>query len=111
MDKTQIDLIELKEKLAKHGGHLPADELLLDVRTPEEFAEGHIQGATLIPHEEVVHSASDLKKYQAVYIICRSGKRAQYAYNELFKAGLRNLVCVTGTGMMDWINAGYPIEK
>lgn len=111
MNHPQIDLIELHEKLKKNGGRLPSDEILLDVRTPEEFAEGHIQGSVLVPHDEVVNSAQELKKYKAVYIICRTGRRAIYAYDVLFDAGLRNLVCVATTGMLDWVDAGYPIEK
>lgn len=111
MNLMQIDLIDLNQKLKENGGKLSAKELVLDVRTREEFAEGHIHGAKLIPHEEVVNSAQELGKYEKVYIICRSGGRAKRAYQALFGAGLRNLVCVASAGMMDWVDAGFPIEK
>jgi rhodanese-related sulfurtransferase len=97
--------------LHEHLNALDSDELILDVRTPEEYAEGHIPRSRNIPHEEVSRYIHELKKFKAIYIHCRSGKRAQYAAGELQKAGLNNLVCIGSSGMMDWTAAGYPIEK
>lgn len=94
--------------------HLPllgSDELILDVRTPEEYAEGHIPHSKNIPHEEVEKHASELKKFKAVYIHCRSGKRAQFAAQVLQRVGLTNLVCIGSSGMMDWTAAGFAVEK
>lgn len=98
-------MTELKDRL----GHLGKDELILDVRTAEEFAEGHVQGSRNITHEDVADIAEELKKYKAVYIHCRSGKRAQVAVAELTKLGVNNLVCVSQGGMMEWIEKGYPV--
>ena len=97
--------------LHEHLHALESDELILDVRTPEEYAEGHIPRSKNIPHEEVVNHIEELKNFKAIYIHCRSGKRAQFAAGELQKAGLNNLVCISSSGMMDWTAAGYPTEK
>ena len=96
--------------LHQHLKSLSSDELILDVRTAEEYAEGHIPQSKNIPHEEVEKHASELKKFKAVYIHCRSGKRAQFAAEVLQKAGLTNIVCIGSSGMMDWVAAGYSIE-
>ena len=90
---------------------LPDDEIILDVRTPDEFQEGHVPGAKNVPHTEVALHADELKKYKKVYIHCRSGGRAQNAWFVLTQQGLTNLVCVGGGGMPDWQAAGYPVEK
>jgi phage shock protein E len=105
--KAKISMSELK----KHVDHRQKTEVVLDVRSPEEFAEGHIPGSLNIPHEEVARKANELKKYDTVYIHCRSGGRAQIAAAELEKHGVKNLVCVVGSGMPDWIAAGYPVER
>ncbi len=86
---------------------LSKTELILDVREPDEFAEGHIPGARNIPHEKVASYAAELKQFERVYIHCRSGKRAQLAWRALEKQGLTNLVCISDGGMLDWVSAGF----
>lgn len=90
---------------------LGPQELILDVRRQDEFMEGHVPGSRNIPHEEVGRYAQELAKYQKIYIHCRSGKRAQVAREILEKCGLKNLVCISNGGMLDWESAGYEIEK
>lgn len=103
----QMTMSELHEKL----NHLSPNEIVLDVRTHEEFAEGHVPGSKNIPHDEIEKHVNDLKKYQQIYIHCRSGKRAQVARDTLEKHGLKNWICISSTGMQDWLAAGYPVEK
>ncbi|HUP55903.1 MAG TPA: rhodanese-like domain-containing protein [Bdellovibrionota bacterium] len=97
---------DLHERLGKLG----PQELVLDVRTAQEFAEGHVKGARNIPHEEVAAHAAELKKYSKIYLHCRSGKRAGIATQALEAAGLKNIVPITTTGMMHWLEAGYPVQ-
>jgi rhodanese-related sulfurtransferase len=97
----------LHEKLGK----LNKTEVILDVRGRDEYAEGHVPGAINIPHDEVSQHATQLKSYEKIYIHCRSGKRAQIAFADLEKQGLKNLVCISTGGMLDWIEAGYEIKK
>jgi rhodanese-related sulfurtransferase len=106
LGRTDCTMEEVKQELASLG---PKD-LLLDVRTPEEYAEGHIAGSRNIDHEEVAHYAAELKAYDRVIVYCRSGKRSQVAYHSLAQMGLKNLVCVSGGGMMTWIERGYPVR-
>lgn len=88
-----------------------ANELILDVRTPEEFSEGHVPGARNIPHDEILGHAEELKPFETVYVYCRSGNRVGMAAMDLSRAGVENLVCIVGGGMPDWIAAGLPVEK
>ncbi len=75
---------EAKQMMGKKG------VVVLDVRTPEEFAEGHIEGAVNVPLQslkpgEKVSAAPDTKGTLLVY--CRSGKRATAASEILLKSG------------------------
>jgi rhodanese-related sulfurtransferase len=103
----RITMADLHSKLKQ----LQAKELVLDVRGPEEFAEGHVPGSRNIPHDQVAQYAEELKKFERVYIHCRSGKRAQMAVDALQKVGVNNLVCIADGGMLDWAAAGYEIVK
>jgi rhodanese-related sulfurtransferase len=89
---------------------LNQDELILDVRRPEEFASGHIENARNIPVDEVAGFVDELRKYSAVYIHCKRGGRAKAAFDALSNAGLSNLVCIHDAGMDKWIESGYPVK-
>lgn len=90
---------------------LKNDEVILDVRNPDEFSQGHIANALNIPVTEVLQHTDELKKYAAVYIHCKRGGRAKTAFEALKNAGLTNLVCVHDAGMDMWIENGYPVTK
>lgn len=62
--------------------------LLLDVRTPEEFAQGHLPGAVLIPHDQLAARLSEIDRDRWVLVYCRSGKRASTAQDILEEAGI-----------------------
>ena len=85
-------------------------DLILDVRTPEEFSEGHIVGARNHDHETVSSIAGELKKYKNVYVHCKMGGRAQKAAADLEMAGLTNIVCVSQGGMHRWMEMGWETE-
>ena len=87
------------------------DDVILDVRRPEEFAEGHIENARNIPVDQVASHVDELKKYSTVYIHCKRGGRAKTAYEALSNAGLSNLVCVHDAGMDLWVESGYPVKR
>lgn len=82
---------------------------VLDVRTPEEFAEGHIEQATNLPLDQVQARAAEVPDDRPVYVICRSGNRSAQASEILKKAGkdVKNV----GGGMSDWLSAGYPTTR
>lgn len=81
---------------------------VLDVRTPAEFAEGHIAGAVNLPLDQVEARADEVPGDRPVYVICRSGNRSAQASVILKKANrdVRNV----GGGMNDWGAAGYPVS-
>lgn len=97
--------------LSKLVGKLPSDEVILDVRTVEEYKEGHIAGSINIPHDEVSSHLDKIKNYKKVYMHCRSGGRVKIAMAAFLSAGLDNVVCISNSGMNDWYESGYPVEK
>lgn len=76
--------------------------ILVDVRTVEEFAEGHIEGAILIPDFEIEKSADELLKDKSATIIlyCRSGNRSASAANKLVQMGYTSVFDLGG--IIDW---------
>ena len=78
------------------------DYIILDVRRPDEFAEGHIPGAINVPNEEI--GAADIAalpdKSQLILVYCRSGRRSKEASEKLVKLGYTNIV--EFGGILDW---------
>ena len=87
----------------------PAHALILDVRTPEEYAKGHVPGALNIPHTEVEARLSELAgdKDRPVVVYCERGKRAGMAEATLAAAGYTDLYHLEGD-MQAWRDAGRP---
>lgn len=106
MSNTLMTLDDLKKTSEKLG----ASEVILDVRRPDEFAQGHIKGALNIPVDQVAGHVEELKKYARVFIHCKRGGRAKTAFDLLAGAGLTNLTCVSEAGMDQWIERGYPTQ-
>jgi rhodanese-related sulfurtransferase len=81
--------------------------VVLDVRTPEEFAEGHLANAINIDFQsgnfEEEISKLDKSKTYAVY--CRSGNRSGQAVKDMSDLGFTNIYDMDG-GIIDWVNAG-----
>lgn len=84
---------------------------ILDVRTAEEFAAGHIPDSTLIPYTEIERRSSELPadKSAPIFVYCRSGSRSAIASQTLVDLGYTNVVNMDG-GFPDWARAGYPSE-
>ena len=76
------------------------DYILLDVRTQQEYAAGHIPGAMLIPNETIGDQeiAQLPDKDQLIMVYCRSGNRSQQAASKLAKLGYTNVVEIGGIG-------------
>lgn len=85
-----------------------AEAVWIDVRSPEEFAEGRLDGAILIPHTEIMAMIAEKvpKKDTEIYLYCRSGRRAEMAQEELLRAGYNK---VTNYGSLE--NALIVAEK
>jgi phage shock protein E len=85
--------------------------VVLDVRTPKEFAEGHVPGAVNISHDQLEGRLSELDddRDRDVVVYCRSGHRAGIALDMLEKAGFKRLYHLEGD-YMGWTAAQRPVE-
>ncbi len=88
-----------------------AAPLLLDVRSPEEFASGHIPGALNIPHDQLANRLGEIEVHRAaeVVVYCEGGGRAARAADVLTDAGFREIRHLAGD-MWAWREAGRPTE-
>ena len=84
---------------------------ILDVRTRDEFARGHVPGALNIPVKELRARLREVLplKAQELVVYCEAGPRAQLAYRGLSGAGFARLRLLKGH-MRGWREAGLPIE-
>jgi rhodanese-related sulfurtransferase len=78
------------------------DYVIIDARTQEEFAEGHIEGAIMIPEYEIANRAEQQlpDKDALILVYCRSGRRSKIASEELVKLGYTNVK--EFGGIIDW---------
>lgn len=92
----KIDAAEAKEMM---DGEIMT---VVDVRTPEEYAEGHVPGAINIPNEDIGDEEPELlpDKDAVVLVYCRSGRRSKEAADKLVEMDYRNVYDFGG--IMDW---------
>ena len=78
------------------------DYVILDTRTQEEYDEGHIPRAVLIPYDEILQKAETVltDKNQLILVYCRSGRRSKLAAEDLVKLGYTNIK--EFGGILDW---------
>ena len=100
-----ISPIELQKILVKNP-----QAMLLDVRTPVEFAEVHVPQAKNIPLDELNPGALALDKSQPVYLLCRSGQRATKAAEKFTKEKFSQPIVVEG-GTLAWMDANLPVAR
>lgn len=106
-DVRDIQPEELGELLEHGNGSRP---VVLDVREPWEYAQGHVPGALLMPLAEVARRVSELDPQQPVAVICASGGRSQSAAALLGQKGFTTVYNVVG-GTMSWVRHGLPVER
>jgi len=82
--------------------------IVVDVRDPEEFAEGHIPVAVNIPVAVFADRSGSLDKDKKIIVYCNSGGRSYNAYRKLMKLGYTN---IRQAIFADWKEAGLPVEK
>ena len=99
---------QISQQQAKNLMDTEVDYIILDTRTGEEFAEGHIPNAILIPHYEIAQRAEKElpDKDQLILVYCRSGNRSKQASQVLADLGYTNVK--EFGGIIDW---EYEIEK
>lgn len=80
---------------------LKNDHILLDVREPVEYAEGHIDGSVLIPLMQTGKRADELDRDKTILVYCRSGSRSSLAARILAAKGFRSVYNIAG-GILQW---------
>ncbi|HEY8901469.1 MAG TPA: rhodanese-like domain-containing protein [Chthoniobacterales bacterium] len=96
---------------AKEVERMRGTALLLDVRTPGEYAAEHIAGAALMPLDRLDAAAVTAQAAgRPCVVVCQGGKRASMAAERLRTAGVGNLSVLTG-GVNAWKDAGLPLER
>lgn len=88
----------------------PDDLVVLDVRTPEEFAEGHLEGAVLVDFygADFAEQLATLDTDVPYLVYCRSGNRSGQALGVMEQLGFTSAVDVDG-GIIAWVDAGLPV--
>ena len=94
---VNITAEEAKQIMDSEEGYI-----ILDVRTQEEYDQGHIPGATQISHEEIAEKAEEVlpDKNQLILVYCRSGRRSKIAAEALVELGYTNIK--EFGGIIDW---------
>jgi len=112
---TEKTIEELQQEMNEHT-------VLIDVREPQEFSQGRIDGAVNFPrgvlemqlanHPVCASSENPLEtlNQQEIYLICRSGARSALAAESLNRMGFEKVTSVAG-GMMAWEQKGLPLVK
>lgn len=85
---------------------------VLDVRTPGEFAGGHLEGATLLPIQQMQARIGELaaRRDEPVFIYCQTGNRSTVAAKLLIDAGFTNVMNLR-RGIVEWRSAGLPVVR
>ena len=114
----EINVVELNQSNYREVGPeeawkmlLKNPPLLLDVRTKNEYSQGYIKGAVLIPLQELQARAGELEQYQnqPILIYCATGNRSTTASKILLDHGYKNVMNLQ-LGIMGWASKGYNIQ-
>lgn len=92
---TNVSVAEAKKMIEKK------EVTVIDVRTEEEFASGHIPNAKLLPLQQLQDRLDELDKEHAYLIVCRSGNRSAQASEILANEGFSHIYNMNG-GMNQW---------
>jgi hydroxyacylglutathione hydrolase len=114
-----MEALKDKPEELQHSAVIDVDELqelfdagtevtVLDVRTPTEFATGHIQGAQNVPLIQLTERVAEVPSDRRVHVVCRTGARSSTAISMLMRAGLVDLCNVRG-GMSRWTEHTSPM--
>ena len=107
-DPQEAVYLNITAEEAKEIMDTQAGCVILDVRAREEYDEGHIPGAIVIPHTEIEAQAAEAlpDKGQLILVYCRSGRRGKIAAEALVGLGYTNIR--EFGGILDW---PYETEK
>lgn len=105
-----ISARQFKLLLDEHRGD--SDVVLLDVRTPKEFSNGHIEGALLLDYHarDFVDRLKALDRDKTYLIYCRSGNRSGQSLTIFEKLGFQDAYHMA-TGINGWLQEKYPLVR
>jgi rhodanese-related sulfurtransferase len=105
-----MNIISTTQELQSKSQNLQENEILLDVRTPEEFCQGHISGAVNLDicRPDIVQEIKRLNPSKTYIVYCKSGGRSKIASLLMEKQGFH--VINSTVGMMHWIKDNLPYE-
>jgi rhodanese-related sulfurtransferase len=112
-DTTEADTPGIRLVSVQAGAGLqadpPEDLVILDVRTPEEFAEGHLEGAIMIDfyEDDFADQIADLDPDVPYLVYCRSGNRSGQTAAIMEELGFADVSDVDG-GIVSWFDSGLP---
>ena len=89
---------------------LKPTEKVIDVRSPEEYNQGHVPGSLNIPMGNENAFIEEICSYDRIFLHCHSGQRAQTVFTMLSMKGVENIVCINSSGMAEWYQSSYPVE-
>ena len=106
-ESTKVPSISAAELHAQRESE--AAPVVIDVRTPEEYASGHIPGAVNVPFDQVAQRISEIDASHGVALYCMVGPRARKGESALLAAGYEKVFHLEG-GLAAWQAAGLPVE-
>jgi rhodanese-related sulfurtransferase len=102
---VSISAVELHERRESE-----AAPVVIDVRTPDEYASGHIPGAVNVPFDQVAQRIAEIDAPHGVALYCMVGPRARKGESALLAAGYEKIFHLEG-GLAAWQAADLPIES
>ena len=100
---AQTILVDEAAQKWSHGA------FVLDVRTQEEWEQGHIPDSVSIPLEDLPDRLSEIPRDREIVVVCLTGERSQDGQAILLDAGFEQVTCISG-GIYKWESRGYPVE-
>jgi molybdopterin/thiamine biosynthesis adenylyltransferase len=120
MEAGTLKLEDIKDRIQNLTPEEAAEEIkaggdfvLLDTREPHEYAEAHLEGATLVPPSEVAARIDEVAPdpHQRLLVYCRTGNRSARAVHQLQEEfGYDNIANVAG-GIVEWQEKGLPVAE
>ena len=106
-ESTKVPSISAAELQARRDSR--AAPVVIDVRTAEEYASGHIPGAVNVPFDQVAQRIAEIDAPHGVALYCMVGPRARKGESALLAAGYEKVLHLEG-GLAAWLAAGLPVE-
>ncbi len=107
-----MSLISIEEFHNGDFQNLQEGDVILDVRTPEEYQASRIPGSINIPHDQVADRHHELEGSKRVFIHCKRGARAQVAWTVLQEMNPDYImICIGDGGTERWFEANFPSES